>query len=394
MDIKSASKNIIPTPAVIYRYYKLFSSYDKNKFHLLIAVIVVSGLLEGIGITIFIPLLNYTAEASSNDQFSVAIFGIMRFFGLPINLFSIIFLLCFVFILKGIFVYIKAIVSSRISANLSQQFRDSIMKRYFKMNYLFFTEKNIGYFSNIITKIVEGVVGGFVKFSNAITLIFYIFIYLFFAFMINIQITVFAITIGLLILFLFRSIFNRSRSFSERATDTYSGLQEYSIQILNNFKYLKATHTYKYFADKYKNQINELSKLHFKLGALNGIFPSIGEPIIMVLMGCIVFFQITVKGETLAETLVLLVFFNRTFTRIITFQGSWQKFIGQLGPVVAFEKVKVELSENTEKINNLSASIPSGDIVFKNVFFSFGEKQVLAGINLIIKKKLMRWSCW
>ena len=382
----SESKNFTPTPAVFYRYYKLFSSYDTLKFHLLIVMIVLSGLLEGFGITIFIPLLNYSADANNSDQISMVIYGIINFFGFPVNLISLILLLCFVFILKGLFIYLNVLVTSNISAKLNMIFRDDIMNRYYSVNYLYFIDKNIGYFNNLITKVIEGTIGGFVKFSSVITHMFYIFIFLTFATLINAPMTVFAIVVGILLLFFFKTVFRKTQFVSESTTESYSVLQKHSIQILNNFKYLKATHSYKYLSGKYIKQINKLAKLQFKMGVLSGILPSIGEPIIMILMGCIVLFQINIMGETLAETMVLLLFFHRTFTRIFNFQGAWQKFIGQLGSVTAFEKAKVDLNENKENIIGHSNNIPFGNIVFNNVNFSFGKKQILSNITLDIKE--------
>ena len=81
--------NLIPTPRVLFKYYKLFSGYSFIKFYILLVTIVLRGLLDGVGIAMFVPLLNFASGTGMESKVDEIIFSLIDFLGFDKSLASI-----------------------------------------------------------------------------------------------------------------------------------------------------------------------------------------------------------------------------------------------------------------------------------------------------------------
>jgi len=375
-----------PSPSVIYQCFILFKNYDPKKFYLLLIVIIISSLLDGLSIGLFIPLINIVSNVSGSDRISLGIDAILEFIHFTPTLYVMITILAFIFILKGSFKFLTVLIQSRIKSSLTRNFRKMIMLNIFDLDYKYFSKNSIGFYNNIFTNIIVGAVDGFTKYIVTITCLFNITVYLCLALVLDPYITILSLIIGFILLFPFKYLFGITKGISTKQTKFEGRQQTYSIQIINNYKYLKATFSFKQLFKIYDKMIFRLSKQNFRVGVVSGILPSMSEPIVVIIMCFFLVYQIDYLNSSLSQSLILIFVLNRTLRSILSFQSAWQGFNALMGPINALEEIKVDFAENKENIVSGVKGEIMGDIKFESVNYSFGSKNVLRHLNLIIEK--------
>jgi len=379
----------IPFINSVLKYFIVFKGYAGVNLYILIIMVVVSGLFEGIGIGLILPVLNYSPETLPTDNFSRNVFSFINLLGLPRTLWSLLLIMVIIFFMKGALMYLQVLFTTKITTGLSKKLRVSISNKYSRMSYIFFLNQTIGYFNNILTNEVDRTVSGLAKYCEIISNFIYILIYFSVAAYIDIKLTGIVFLISIVSLFSFKFLYRLTAKYSMEITNANSVMQTSIIQIMNNYKYLKSTNSFKAVLNSLSKHISKLANYFFRIGALGGILQSLFEPFAVLFVCSLIFYHVVISGEPLIELLVLLIIFQRTFTKFFSTQISWQKFNSTIGGVHAVTKIQEVLDEEAGKNKQTGKkTIELGDIEFKNVNYSFGNKQVLFDVNLKIIKNM------
>ena len=366
----------------LLRYFKLFVSYAGYRFYALIALMLVSGLLEGLGIGIFLPILNQATAEPMNDRFSQAINNLFISMGIKMDLTALLIMLTTVFVIKGCLLYLQVLATAKISADLNMKLRLSLSKQYGRMNYRFFVEKTAGYLNNLITTEVNKTVSGLNKYCELISSLINISVYLCFAAMLNYKMTIMVMIVSTISLFSFKALYRVTAKHSTDETQVNALMQSALIQIIHNFKYLKATNSFHKLYEMLSVHISRLARLTFRLGALGGILNVVVEPFIVLSMCGFIFYYVVLGQNPFSEIMILLFLFHRTFARSFGLQTSWQKFNRTIGGVKAIETAQTELNSHREKSPDIAISTVAKDIVFRDVSYAYGSKMVLYDLNM------------
>jgi subfamily B ATP-binding cassette protein MsbA len=113
---------------------------------------------------------------------------------------------------------------------------------------------------------------------------------------------------------------------------------------------------------------------------------SIVEPISVFFISGIVLYYVGFQGKSMAEILVLVIFFYKAFTYAFRFQSDWQKFNAGLGGLEVMVKANRVLNNNVEKPGGRQINVFNKAIELRNVNFSYGSKLVFLDVNLTIQK--------
>jgi len=373
---------------ILQTYFRTFRDYAGKRLYILIFIIATGGVVDGIGLGLFLPTVNYAFGKTGGDKFSQLVNYFMTLVGLPSNLYSVLLLLFLVFLIKGILLYLKVIGTSKINSDLNMKLCKMFAETYSVLDYGYFTKNSIGYYNNLITAEVSRAVGGLIRYCDLISCLIYITVYIFAATLIDFKITLFVLSICAVLLYSFRFLYRRSAKYSISVSDNSALMQSTLIQMLYNFKYLKATDSFKTLLYKINGQITKLTNLTFRLGALNGVLGSIYEPLSVLLMCTLVYYYSGLKGKSFSELMILLLFFYKTFNRVFSIQIAWQKFSGCIGGMHTIENARISFDDNHEKDSTRGRTVPMGDIIFKNVNYSYDEKHVLFDINMVIARNM------
>jgi len=163
-------------------------------------------------------------------------------------------------------------------------------------------------------------------------------------------------------------------------------VQSLLIQSIANFKYLKATNSFSPLHKKLFYKISKNQKYELSNGIMNAILRSIIEPVAILFLALIIIYNVNYLNKNLSTVLVLVLFYYRSFTRILLIQSQWQTFMTSVGSVDVVEKCTLELIKNHENNGNINIPKLESEIEFKNVKYFFGKKEIIKSIDLVIPK--------
>jgi len=376
----------IPLLSSLIYYFKIFYTYTGNRIIILLSTVLTAGIFEGLGISIVIPLLSYESNEGSGNQYTQVVYGFLENVGLGVSLSSILILMVMLFSLKGFFMILISIISSRIKTNLEKDLRSNFCFKYANVKYSYFINKPIGYFNNIISTEINNALSGLNNYINVIATVTYIIIYVAGAFLINSDLTVIVLVFSTVLFILLRRLPYLLKKISILLTKTRAEIQSLIIQKLYNYKYLKATSSFGQVLEQINSKIEENRKYQFKSDVYNEILYPIMEVIAIVALSLLVWYYVDFKQKQISEILVLLVFFWRALGRILSLQNAWQRFSTYIGGIQVINKEKNELDKNREPRGSIGVKTFKKGIELKDVIFSYATKQILSEINIIIPK--------
>ena len=368
------------------RYFLLFRTYIGNRFFNLIALSVVASLIEGIGFTLFFPLLEMeSASPQTSNNLSVFIDSIFRLLHLEMKFTNILILLVFVFFLKSISSFALEAYRAHLFAQVVRGINNGLVSAYSKMNYSYYLQQNTGFLNNVVTVESATAVGGFNRFCQVTSVMVTSIAFLSLSAYINWRFTVFALAIGLTISFFLRFIFRISEKLSHERSDTRGVLQALLIQSLQSFKYLISTARFEQLQVKLSKTVNHFAGLDFKL-QLAGAVPIFIEPLVITSVVMILYYQVSVLGQSLPSLMVSILVFYRAVGKISEFQKNWQSFCGLLGGVETVSKTMQESKNVQEITGSISFDCLHNRIELQQVYFAYEQIPVIQDLRLAIQK--------
>ncbi|MBF0371335.1 MAG: ABC transporter ATP-binding protein [Magnetococcales bacterium] len=370
----------------LFHYFKIFSKLSGHRLLLLIGVVFLSGVFDGLGIAMVLPILDFQTGATEQNGYSRAIFEGLTAVGIEPSLGVLLLMIIALFSLKAFFRIVYAAISARVLTRLSSEMRIDIIDRLRNMRYPFFIQAKIGFFNNLITTEIPRATGSFFSFVNALVSIIDISVYLVVSFFVNWQVSLLAIVCGGGVYYLFKGLLNKVRTLSLRISEAAEGIQNRFLQFIYHFKYLKATSGFNNPARSLTNAVHREEGYIIRLRLLNEMTPTLLEPISILIFAGVLYFLVEYRGQQLTAILVTLLLLNRTLNRVFAFQSNWQKFNGTTGAVSIVMNARQELRDNIEPPGGKKITQFNQEIALKDVHFAFGEHEVLKGIDLTIPR--------
>lgn len=376
----------IPFITEFTHYFKTFHLYAGFKLYILYFVIFFAGITEGFGITMLLPILNYDESRNIDDSYTQLIYSGLESLGISLSLTSLLTILFIAFMLKGFFLFFQESLVSYILSSLIKKIRIELCSLYEAMRYEYYINTNIGQLNNLITTETERAVGGMSIFCRLIAGVLFIIVYISAAVIINWKITILVLLICIFLFAMLRGLSTAIRKLSTLVSNTNAELQSLTLQFIYNFKYLKATYGFSKIFEQITNKIEENCYYRFRSGMFSAIPASMIEPITVIFLSGLIFYQVGYKGRSMAEIMILLLFFYKAFTRIFRLQSDWQKFNLKTGGVEIVEKTQKSLLTQREATGGRSINDFNKGIELTNIDYSYNDKQVLFNINITIPK--------
>jgi len=376
----------MPFVSSLIHYFKVFYGYAGKKLFILFFFILWGGLSEGFGISLLLPVLNYELKTETSNAYSQIIYNFLEFIGVGVSLPSLLFLVFVAFMLKGISYFGQASMITYICSDLVKNIRIGFCNKYAAMNYSFYTNTDIGYLNNIVTVETDNGVSGLQAYIRVMVSIVFVSVYISSAFIINLTVTILVLGIALIMFYFMRKLSRVLREMSILLTDTNARIQSLLIQLIYNFKYLKATDSFTYLLKALGKNINRNRKYTFRSGIIQAFPTSIVEPSAILFMSGFIIYYVSYQGQPMTEIMILLFFIYRSFIRVFDIPLAWQKFNVYIGSLEAVEKTTKDLYIHKETSGSHIINHFEREIFLKGANFDYDGTQVLFDINLIVPK--------
>ena len=341
----------------IYKVFKkvlsLLDKKQKKNFFLLTFLMLISGFLETVGISMFIPVVYVLIDDSAFTSNTILVEA-CRFLGINTQqqfLLVGLILLGLVYILKNVYLYFQTVVQNNYVYNNRARFFNRIYSLYLNKNYYYFVENASG---NITRSIYYDVIYTFdvlLCFINIITECIISATILSFLLIVNWKVSLIAGIILFAELIVINKIikpilFKNGKANTENVGIFFGNI----IQSIENIKEIKVFNTEKYFIKKNEQYVDALSKTEKRYKTLSTI------PKYMI------------ESFTFASLAAVLYIFVKSGVDI-------KKFIPILSAfAVAAVKLLPSLNKISSNLSNISYYIPNLDNLASVIYESESEQ--------------------
>lgn len=387
------------------KYFLIFNVRVKHGLYLVVVLTLLLGVLEGIGIAMFLPLftsllsLNQTDSSgytlnSSPNPFSVGSeIPALQFFDVIINnsLINLLVLICLLFFLKGVMSFFALSHINKLRANLQFELKTEMLNAFCKSTFSAHGGQESGHFINVFQ---EQITKTLTSFNSLVTLISHlilavIFITLVFAF--HWQFGLIAIFFGAFVLVSFKFLNTKVRELSREMAMQNSSISNFALQFFWGARYLRSTASMnEVFEKRLKPLIGEVKTNQVMVGKLSALTVSAREPVAITFVLLAFFLQLSLFDESINTLLIAVAFIYRAVNMAWSVQANLQKTLENIGSLEIVDKELKFLSEREEgdEIFNKTPINSENLIDFHDVSFRHNDdgELILNSVNLSIKK--------
>lgn len=385
--MKTKLKNFIKK---YFSSFVFFYRYLGNRIFLAFFLSVAVSFLDGLGLTMFFPLLQVVGGEGEVDTEAM---GNMRYLlegieqtGISLTLISVLVIMLVFFSLKGIATYMSNVYIIILQQRFIRSIRLDLLEHFNRLSFKTFITSDVGRIQNTMTGEVDRVSRAFATYFRTFQHGVMVAVYMAFAFFIDPQFAVLVTIGGILTNFLYKIIYKHTKGASRKLTKYNSEFQGQVIQHIGHFKYLKATGMVSKYASQLRKTIYKIESSRRKIGVLASISTAIREPLLVVIIALVIYIQVQFYGGAIGPIIISLLFFYRALTSLVAMQGQWNVFMevsGSMENMLSFQK---ELKGGKENDGSIAIDQLNHSIILENVSFNYGATPILTDINLKIHK--------
>lgn len=348
-------------------------------------------LMDGLGLTLFIPLLKIADDSSKNvesgDKMTMYLRSIFEAVNLPISIPVVLVFIVIVFCLKGLFTYFTSVFQGETLANFSRTLRLRVFTDLTRITYKSFVKSDFGKLQNTINGETWRVESSAAQYIETLKNIIIVIIYLGMSMTLDYRFSILVIIFGLLFNTFYKQFYKKTKQKSVEITHLGHSINNLITQSLYNFKYMKATDVIGNYRTKTATVINDVFVNSLSITKINAFLQSIREPVMMLIVSGVILIQLLFFKTGIGTIIIVLLFFYRAMGYLLALQTSWNSFLatsGALDNMVKFEKF---LDENREITNGKTPVTKVESIQFSDVGLYFDSFKVLKNIDLEIRQK-------
>ncbi|WP_310993562.1 ABC transporter ATP-binding protein [Aequorivita marina] len=370
--------------------FSFFYAHLRNKVFLILLLSVLISVLDALGLSMFLPLLQVLNQEGGIDASSMGKLGFLveglQNLGISLSLTKIILVMLAFFIIKGVVKYFANIYFIVLQQAFIRKMRMYLLKGLNQISFKQFMLTDSGRIQNTLSGEVDRVSNAFTTYFGTLRNALMALVYLGFAFLINPGFALLVIIFGVISHFLFRMVYSRTRKASRGLTNQNHVFQGQIIQHVAHFKYLRSTGMIDKFTKKLEETIVSIEASRKRLGMLSSIGGAVVEPAVIVVLAIVMWVQFYFFGGTLSTAMVSLLFFYRALTSLIGLQAQWNTFLKVSGSLENIESFSVLLEQHEFKDGTRPFKKFTSGIAIEDLNFAYGTKPILKNIDLQISK--------
>jgi ABC-type multidrug transport system fused ATPase/permease subunit len=367
-----------------------FFNYLRYKILAGLLFSIIVGLLDGFGLAMFLPLLEMVSGDADSASEGMGNLGFMLDFlediGLGLNIGSVLLFILFFFTLKGIAKYFSTVYRVLLQQELIRKIRFRMLDALNNVRFSYFMNSDPGRIQNTMTGEVDRIQQAYNTYFQSFEQLILVLVYMVFAVFVDYQFAILVIFGGALTNYVYKSVYIRTKGASTKLTDDSNLYQGRVIQYVANFKYLRATGMTNIYSNHLESVILKIESSRKKIGSLGAILEGTREPLLIGVVTVVILFQVNFLNGSLGLILVSLLFFYRALTALTQMQNAWNRFLGVSGSLDNLQNFQTAVTKNHEIQGKDEFQCLTKDIRIENVSFSYGDRPILANINLTIIK--------
>jgi ABC-type multidrug transport system fused ATPase/permease subunit len=390
LSIKKFLKKHFSSLAFFYRYLRY-------RLLLLLVVSILVGLLDGLGLAMFLPLLEFVADSGtqattkSMGNLAFLLDGI-RAMGLELTLTVVLLTMLAFFFLKGVAKWLESYLNVIYQQYFIRKVRVENIEALTNYSYHAFVTADAGKVQNTLSGEVGRVVQAYRTYSQMLQQGVMVLTYAGLAFLANPEFALLVLVGGVLSNFMFNILYKKTKRLSQQYVKSSHRFQGLLIQKVAFFKYLKATGSIRAYAQNLKEMVYEIEESMRKMGVLNSIMAGVREPMMMAIVVGTILVQVQLLGGSLSTIILSLLFFYRALTAVTQLQTSYNQFLSFSGSLSSMRHFIADLRQQRApngkatfsgfdraiQLNNMSFGYQPDDLILQDINLSLQRKETLA----------------
>ncbi len=368
-------------------YLNFFFDYLGLRIFLDIMLSISLGLLDGLGLAMFIPLVQLSLGVKSGIELNNYLEQLLNFLSIELSLINVFWLILLIFSIKGIFRYFEINYRVYLQQLFMRKLRIDHLKLFNNYEYQKFSLTNTGRIQNSFTSEINRISSAYKQYFKSLHYLSLVLVYVLLAIQITWLFSTLVLLGGILINLLFSLIYKRTKYFSKRFTQEGHRFQGLLMQAINHFQYLKATGLNNTFIRGIKLRIKNLENIQKNLGRSEAILSALKEPLVILNVFAAIFIFIQFSEKPVASIIFSLILLYRGMTYFMAMQEQWNLFLGNSGSIANIISFGNELRLNQETMTGQRFKRFEGCLELRSVNFSYNKRNpVLENIDLKINK--------
>jgi len=355
---------------------------------LLTLFIILAGFFEGVGFTLFIPLIQIiTSQGGSAGQAGGALEQFFLRTGIGDSLITVLLLIMAVVGAKNIFLYCQKLFSARITIDFEVNLKKRVLEAVFASDWRYYLDQKVGTFINAMGKSSHKGALSFQLVSQLCAEAVNIALYCAVGLLLSWQAFLASMATGGVYVIVTRGLMRRSKSLGRQGVDIENSTQSAIVEDFTGIKFIKGNGLEEQRKSKLFDIFDRYGWISYKTekyAALLGTFPEFAMVGIICLIFFVSFVYFKVPGENLLVLLAILYRFNR---RAMATQTLRQRFVNYLPSYEFCADIIKGASANREKSGTEHFPSFHRELVLERAGFSYLSGQpVLKEISINIKK--------
>jgi ABC-type bacteriocin/lantibiotic exporter with double-glycine peptidase domain len=269
---------------------------------------VVVGVLDGIGLSMLMPLLESVDLGQGSDK-SNFLFELTRFFGIYGSLEPVLGFMFVVFLIKAIVKFSMGYYQSHLNRNLTLTLRNKMYDAIIHVDYRYFMKYNAGHFITVMNGHLGTLISSFNVFVNLVTALVMTITYVIMAASISWQVALVSLVLGGIVTGLLSFIVKYVKDLSKKIAKHDKVNSQIAIQALYAFKYIVSTYSYTAIQQKYTESITTISELTLKSSIANTFTRALQELVTISLLIILILIEVVWLKQPITSVFVILLIF-------------------------------------------------------------------------------------
>ncbi len=348
-------------------------------------LMVLAGAFDTIAISVFFLL--FTATTDEQSILKTTVMDAFTYFHIPYTIVSLLILANLCFLLRSLFqIFLECWMAKCINFR-QYKLQNEGFRKLVGATYLYFCSKESGSINFTLTQAFQQLFNAIRIFAPLMRFSVYAILYASIAFWVDWSTSLLAIVIGTPLLLAMQFINPKIRKSSTLVANSMSSLQTLLIQLLNHFKYLKASSAIAPALRIFDQRSKEVAHHSYHLAVFQSLAANFMTVASALTISIMIFYKCVMNQQPIVDAVFPLILLKRAIDQIIAMQQNYRKFLSCYGFLKTVQEYDQETETHQEIIGQTKVDSLECPIEFRNITFCYQpQTPVLKDLSLTIQQ--------
>ncbi|MDT3687783.1 MAG: ABC transporter ATP-binding protein [Pseudorhodoplanes sp.] len=359
---------------------------DPLRLLLALAVVLIAGIFEGIGILTLLPIIVIAIGGEhSSGGIAQTVSSALAAIGIPAHFGVLLSITVVAVVATAVLRLVSTLIAGNASVEVAAQMRLSLVRAFMQARWSYFIRQSTGRLTNAVTNEANQAASLYSSLISLVATVLQVLIYVTIALFTSWQVTVAGLLVGLLMVASLHALVHVTRLAGRRQVMAMADLMSRVVEGLQLIKPLKAMAREDRLAPLLESDTQELKTAQRNLLLATTLMSIAQEPIFAIFLAIGLYCAVRWLNYPIAELLFMVVVFQRLVSRIGTVQILYQKAASFESSYRVARDILVEArSEQDQVLHGRVVPRLERSIALRHVNFSYDAVPVLCDVSMVI----------